>query len=84
LDSLSETHTHQLSQLSADHDLKTKSLKLDCQALIEQAREEAQLRVTHTDALLKEKDLEVAGRLQEVRTGVRELVKIQLEGHLIK
>jgi hypothetical protein len=62
--------------LSADHDQKNKSLKLDCQALIEQAREEAQLKMTQTDTLLKQKDAEVAGKLQEVKTGMRELVKI--------
>ena len=40
--------------------------------------------MTQTETLLKQKDAEVAGKLQEVKTGMRELVKIQLEGHLIK
>jgi len=40
--------------------------------------------VTQTEALLKLKDSEMAGKLQEVRTAMRELVKVQLEGHLIK
>ena len=40
--------------------------------------------MTQGEALVKQKDAEMTGKLQEVKSDLREFVKIQLEEHLIK